>query len=104
MNRSDAAGIMPVIRVGDDESIPGSVGPLSTIAPAGTPNNQFTPTNTTPNVAAATASRLTAGVMGQLSPHAQQHLVGEVRQALSQFEGPHGLVAPAELLLGVGSK
>jgi len=52
----------------------------------------------------STASRLTAGVMGQLSPHAQQHLVGEVRQALSQFEGPHGLVAPAELLLGVGSK
>jgi ubiquinone/menaquinone biosynthesis C-methylase UbiE len=52
----------------------------------------------------STASRLTAGVMGQLSPPAQQHLVGEVRQALSQFEGPHGLVAPAELLLGVGSK
>ena len=52
----------------------------------------------------STASRLTAGVMGQLSLHAQQHLVGEVRQALSQFEGPHGLVAPAELLLGVGSK
>src|SRR5438270_5257389 len=50
----------------------------------------------------STASRLTAGVMGQLSLHAQQHLVGEVRQALSQFEGPHGLVAPAELLLGVG--
>jgi hypothetical protein len=30
--------------------------------------------------------------------------LGEVRQALSQFEGSHGLVAPAELLLGVGSK
>jgi ubiquinone/menaquinone biosynthesis C-methylase UbiE len=52
----------------------------------------------------STASRLTAGVMGQLSKPEQQHLVGEVRQALSQFEGSHGLVAPAELLLGVGSK
>jgi hypothetical protein len=30
--------------------------------------------------------------------------LGEVRQALSQFEGSDGLVAPAELLLGVGSK
>ena len=27
-----------------------------------------------------------------------------MRQALSQFEGSHGLVAPAEFLLGVGSK
>ena len=34
----------------------------------------------------------------------QQHLLGEVREALSQFEGSHGLVAPAEWLLGVGSK
>jgi ubiquinone/menaquinone biosynthesis C-methylase UbiE len=52
----------------------------------------------------STASRLTAGVMGQLSQHEQQQLLGEVRQALSLFEGSHGLVAPAELLLGVGSK
>ncbi len=52
----------------------------------------------------STASRLTAGVMGQLRKPEQQHLLGEVRQALSQFEGSHGLVAPAELLLGVGSK
>ncbi|MBA2682278.1 MAG: methyltransferase domain-containing protein [Ktedonobacteraceae bacterium] len=52
----------------------------------------------------STASRLTASVMGQLSYQEQQHLLGEVRQALSQFEGSHGLVAPAELLLGVGSK
>ena len=52
----------------------------------------------------STASRLTAGVMGQLSKPEQQQLLGEVRQALSQFEGAHGLVAPAELLLGVGSK
>src|SRR6266700_1531413 len=52
----------------------------------------------------STASRLTAGVMGQLSQLEQQHLLGEVRQALSQFEGSHDLVAPAEFLLGVGSK
>ncbi len=52
----------------------------------------------------STASRLTAGVMGQLSKPEQQHLLEEVRQALSQFEGSHGLVAPAEFLLGVGSK
>jgi ubiquinone/menaquinone biosynthesis C-methylase UbiE len=52
----------------------------------------------------STASRLTASVMGQLSKPEQQRLLEEVRQALSQFEGPHGLVAPAEFLLGVGSK
>jgi ubiquinone/menaquinone biosynthesis C-methylase UbiE len=52
----------------------------------------------------STASRLTAGVMGQLSKPEQQQLLGEVREALSQFEGSHGLVAPAELSLGVGSK
>jgi SAM-dependent methyltransferase len=52
----------------------------------------------------STASRLTASVMGQISKSEQQHLLEEVRQTLSQFEGPHGLVAPAEFLLGVGSK
>jgi ubiquinone/menaquinone biosynthesis C-methylase UbiE len=52
----------------------------------------------------STASRLIASVMGQISKPEQQHLLEEVRQALSQFEGPHGLVAPAEFLLGVGSK
>ena len=52
----------------------------------------------------STASRLTASVMGQLSKPEQQHLLDEVRQALSQFEGSHGLVAPEEFLLGVGSK
>jgi ubiquinone/menaquinone biosynthesis C-methylase UbiE len=52
----------------------------------------------------STASRLTAGVMGQLNQHEQQHLLEEVRQALSQFEGSHGLVAPAEFLLGVGTR
>ena len=52
----------------------------------------------------STGSRLIAGVLGQLSQQEQQHLLEEVRQALSQFEGSDGLVAPAELLLGVGSK
>src|SRR5258708_4562177 len=40
----------------------------------------------------STASRLTASVMGQLGHLEQQQLLGEVRQALSQFEGVHGLV------------
>lgn len=52
----------------------------------------------------STASRLIAGVMGQLKESEQQRLLMEVRQALSQFEGPHGFVAPAEMLLGVGVK
>jgi ubiquinone/menaquinone biosynthesis C-methylase UbiE len=52
----------------------------------------------------STGSRLTAGVMRHLTHHEQEQLLGEIRQALSQFEGPQGLVAPAELLLGVGSK
>src|SRR5581483_2705655 len=52
----------------------------------------------------STASRLIAGVMGQLPHQEQEHVLGEVRQAVSQFEGPQGLVAPAEFLLGVGSK
>ena len=52
----------------------------------------------------STGSRLIAGVLGQLSRQEQQHLLEEVRQALGQFEGSDGLVAPAELLLGVGSK
>lgn len=53
----------------------------------------------------STGSRLIAGVMGrQLSQEEQQHLLGEIRQAVSPFVGDRGLVAPAELLLGVGSK
>ena len=52
----------------------------------------------------STAGRLIAGVMEQLSQLEQQQLLGEVRQAASQFEGPDGFVAPAEFLLGVGSK
>ena len=52
----------------------------------------------------STASRLAAGVMEQLSQQEQQQLLAELRQALSQFEGPHGFVTPAEFLLGAGSK
>jgi ubiquinone/menaquinone biosynthesis C-methylase UbiE len=52
----------------------------------------------------STGRRLIAGGMGQLTRHEQEDLLGEVRQAVSQFEGPQGLVAPAEFLLGVGSK
>ncbi len=52
----------------------------------------------------STASRLTAGVMGQLNQQEQQQLLAEVRQALSSFEGRHGLVAPSEFLLAAGRK
>jgi ubiquinone/menaquinone biosynthesis C-methylase UbiE len=52
----------------------------------------------------STAGRLTAGVMGQISQQEQQHLLSDVRQAVSQYEGPHGLVAPSEFLLAVASK
>jgi len=52
----------------------------------------------------SSASRITLGVMGQLGHLEQQQMLEEVRQALSQFEGSHGLVAPGEVLLGVASK
>jgi ubiquinone/menaquinone biosynthesis C-methylase UbiE len=52
----------------------------------------------------STAGRLVAAVIGQLSPEEQQLLLAEVRQAVSQFDGPHGFVAPAEFLLAVASK
>jgi ubiquinone/menaquinone biosynthesis C-methylase UbiE len=52
----------------------------------------------------STGSRLIAGVVGHLTRHEEEQLLREVRQALSQFEGPQGLVAPAEFLLGVGGK
>jgi ubiquinone/menaquinone biosynthesis C-methylase UbiE len=52
----------------------------------------------------STAGRLVAGVMGQLSPQEQRQLLMEVGQAVSPFEGPHGLVAPSEFLLGIGRK
>lgn len=49
-------------------------------------------------------SASTANVMKQLDQQDQQRLQGEIRQALSQFEGVEGLVLPAELLLGAGAR
>jgi ubiquinone/menaquinone biosynthesis C-methylase UbiE len=42
--------------------------------------------------------------MAKLEPGSRQHLQKEVRQAVRQLEGPQGIVAPAELLLGVGMR
>ena len=43
-------------------------------------------------------------VMAQMSQQAQQQAWNEIRQALAQFEGPQGLVASGETLLGVGTR
>jgi hypothetical protein len=40
----------------------------------------------------------------QLSGEDQQRYQQDIRQAMQQFEGPQGLVLPAEMLLGVGTK
>jgi hypothetical protein len=40
----------------------------------------------------------------QLSQEDQQRYQQDIRQAMQQFEGPQGLVLPAEMLLGVGTK
>jgi ubiquinone/menaquinone biosynthesis C-methylase UbiE len=40
----------------------------------------------------------------QLSMQDQQSYQQDLRQAVQQFEGPQGLVLPAEMLLGVGTK
>jgi ubiquinone/menaquinone biosynthesis C-methylase UbiE len=45
-----------------------------------------------------------AVLMGQASQQVQQQVLNEVRQVLSQFEGPQGLVTSGETLLGVGTK
>jgi ubiquinone/menaquinone biosynthesis C-methylase UbiE len=45
-----------------------------------------------------------AGLMGQMSQQVQQQVLNEVRQVLTQFEGPQGLVTSGETLLGVGTK
>jgi len=45
-----------------------------------------------------------AVLMGQASPQVLQQALNEVRQVLSQFEGPQGLVTSGETLLGVGTK
>jgi len=43
-------------------------------------------------------------MMERLSQQEQESLAQEIRQALHQFEGPQGLAAPEEVLLGVGTK
>ena len=43
-------------------------------------------------------------VMKRLNQQDQERWREEVKQASSQFEGPEGLLVPAELLLGVGTK
>jgi ubiquinone/menaquinone biosynthesis C-methylase UbiE len=45
-----------------------------------------------------------AVLMGQASQQVQQQVLNEVRQVLTQFEGPQGLVASGETLLGVGTR
>jgi hypothetical protein len=45
-----------------------------------------------------------ANTMEQLNQSDQQRLREEVEQALRQFERPQGLVFPAEMLLGVGTR
>ncbi|HLZ57347.1 MAG TPA: class I SAM-dependent methyltransferase [Ktedonosporobacter sp.] len=47
---------------------------------------------------------VTTNAMKQLNQRDQQRLQEEIRQALSRFEGPEGLVFPAELLLGAGKR
>lgn len=47
---------------------------------------------------------LMASMIGWLSGSDQQRLGEEIRQVLSQFEGPQGLVISAETLLGVGTR
>lgn len=42
--------------------------------------------------------------LAQLEPEARQRARAEIRQAVRPFEGPHGIQAPAEVLLGAGMK
>jgi SAM-dependent methyltransferase len=42
--------------------------------------------------------------LAKLEPEPRQHVLEEVRQAVRLFEGPQGILAPAELALGVGMK
>jgi ubiquinone/menaquinone biosynthesis C-methylase UbiE len=42
--------------------------------------------------------------LAKLEPEPRQRFLEEVRQTVSQFEGPEGIRAPGELLLGVGLK
>jgi ubiquinone/menaquinone biosynthesis C-methylase UbiE len=51
-----------------------------------------------------TRRRLFADALERLSQEDQQRLLEEVRQALQPFEGPHGLVASGEVLIGAGTR
>jgi ubiquinone/menaquinone biosynthesis C-methylase UbiE len=42
--------------------------------------------------------------LAKLEPEPRQRLLEELRQTVRQFEGPQGIQAPGELLLGVGIK
>jgi ubiquinone/menaquinone biosynthesis C-methylase UbiE len=48
--------------------------------------------------------KLVASTIERLSQQDQQRLMEEIRQVLSQFEGPQGLVTSGETLLGVGTR
>lgn len=43
-------------------------------------------------------------ILGTLEPEPRQHLLEEIRRARRAFEGPQGIQAPEEFLLGVGIK
>jgi hypothetical protein len=47
---------------------------------------------------------LAASTIERLRKPDQQRLEEEIRQVLSQFEGPQGLVTSGETLLGVGTR
>jgi ubiquinone/menaquinone biosynthesis C-methylase UbiE len=47
---------------------------------------------------------LVTSTVAQFNPSDRQRFLEEFAQALHQFEGPHGLLIPAELLLGVATR
>ncbi len=51
-----------------------------------------------------TRRRMLADTMKRLDQKDQQRLLEDIRQALLPFEGPHGLAAPGEVLIGAGTK
>ena len=42
--------------------------------------------------------------LAKLDSGPKRRMLEEARQAVHQFEGPQGIVAPAEVLLGIGTK
>jgi ubiquinone/menaquinone biosynthesis C-methylase UbiE len=51
-----------------------------------------------------TRRRMFADALQRLSQEDQHRLLEEIRQALQPFEGPHGLVASGEVLIGAGTR